>query len=460
MSDLRKVASEFPQDGLVRYYFAGNVERVLVFGIKELEELLVTEVYDFSKSESLRIKLLRFTGNGLLLAEGEEHKVQRRAILPSFSYRHIKDLYPCFWGKAVEMAEALAREQPHRVLSDGIKVRMSGWARRVTLDIISTAGMGEDFGSIRNVTSKLSRQYTKLKLRPTTSTRALMLLTTLTIGPKAIFWLPTKWNRESKKAARHIRAFAKAIVKNKQLKRDSEAQGEVGKDKDIASLVLESGVFSDEDMVNQMMTFLAAGHETISTTLQYAVRALSENPDMQHRLRDEVRTNLPSPAAAEADITAENVDRLPYLSAFCNEVLRYYPTVPSTVREAKFDTILNGTFIPKGTSLLVLAGVTNLSPDHWGADAGIFNPDRWLGPGRAKSGGCNSHCANLSFLAGPRGCIGQYFAKSELLCLVAVLVGRFQISLQYPDRKLETIRSISEGPKDGTPAIFVPLDGW
>lgn len=54
---------------------AGNVERVMVIGPKALSEVLVSKVYDFPKSESLRIKLLRFTGNGLLLAEGDEHKV-------------------------------------------------------------------------------------------------------------------------------------------------------------------------------------------------------------------------------------------------------------------------------------------------------------------------------------------------------------------------------------------------
>lgn len=59
---------------------AGNVERFLVTGRQALSEVLVSKVYDFPKSESLRIKLLRFTGNGLLLAEGDEHKVEVDAI--------------------------------------------------------------------------------------------------------------------------------------------------------------------------------------------------------------------------------------------------------------------------------------------------------------------------------------------------------------------------------------------
>lgn len=454
MERLRQWIRSVPHNGLVRYYLPGNVERVLVLGEKELEELLVTKVYHFHKPESIRLKLLRFTGNGILLAEGQEHKRQRRAMLPSFSYRNIKELYPYFWAKALEMSQAIVKEQPHGCLSEPIRVRMSDWASRVTLNIISIAGMGRDFGAIDKPTSELNQQYEKLRLIPTPFTRVLLLLVTLTIGFKAVFWLPTKWNHESLKSAKYIRTHARSILDEKKSKRQAQQE------KDITSHVMASEAFSDEQMVDQMMTLLSAGHETIATTVQYAVRALSEHPEMQHRLREEVHSRLPSPTLSSSAITAADMNGMPYLNAFCSEVFRFYPTVPSIMREARIDTSLNNTFIPKGTPLLVLAGVNNFDPDQWGPDPGVFNPDRWIGEGRANNGGCNNHFANLTFIAGPRGCIGQSFAKAELLCLVAVLVGKFQISLQYPDRKLETVRAISEGPKDGTPAILVPIAGW
>jgi hypothetical protein len=83
---LRDWTKTIPNNGLLRYYMAGNLERVLVVGPKALNEILVSKVYDFPKPESLRIKLLRFTGNGILLAEGDEHKV---LILSSSLTPHI-----------------------------------------------------------------------------------------------------------------------------------------------------------------------------------------------------------------------------------------------------------------------------------------------------------------------------------------------------------------------------------
>ncbi|KAI0485180.1 putative cytochrome P450 monooxygenase [Xylariaceae sp. FL0804] len=524
---IREWTRTIPNDGLIRYYMAGNIERVLVTGPKALNEVLVSKVYDFPKSESLRVKLLRFTGNGILLAEGDQHKVprqaQRKGLLPSFSYRHIKDLYPVFWAKAVEMAEAIEQQQKQQQRSpggnplvDSTVTQISDWAGRVTLDIVGLAAMGRDFGAVRDPAIEFHRQYDRLRMRPDALTRALVLLATVTVGFRAFFRLPTRWNRESREAAAYIRDYARGIVADKrkwaqqqrqqqaqkQKQKQSEADGEgdadgdgtpaaasaaaAGTGKDISSLAMASGAFSDENMVDQMITFLVAGHETIAASLQWAVYALARHPAMQSRLRAEVRGSglLPAsggtPGGSSSGSVAEKVDALPYLAAFCSEVLRFHPPVPSTVRVARADSVVAGTRVPRGTTLLVLAGATNLDRARWGDDAERFDPERWLicssrgdgdgidgnndGSGRCcrynSSGGADSNYANLTFLAGPRGCIGSAFARSELLCLVAVLVGRFRIELQDPGRELEIVRAISAAPKDGVMARLTRLEGW
>lgn len=65
-----------PNDGLIRYYMVGNLERVLLTSPKALSEVLVHKAYDFCKPELVQLQLRRVTGNGLLLAEGDEHKVR------------------------------------------------------------------------------------------------------------------------------------------------------------------------------------------------------------------------------------------------------------------------------------------------------------------------------------------------------------------------------------------------
>ncbi|PHH87440.1 hypothetical protein CDD83_8871 [Cordyceps sp. RAO-2017] len=89
---LREWITGMEHDGLIRYLFAFNRERLLVSSPKALAEVLVSKNYMFEKPIAVRNALGRVLGNGILLAEGDEHKVQRRNLLPAFHYRHIKDL--------------------------------------------------------------------------------------------------------------------------------------------------------------------------------------------------------------------------------------------------------------------------------------------------------------------------------------------------------------------------------
>ncbi|KAJ5721176.1 Cytochrome monooxygenase FUM15 [Penicillium malachiteum] len=94
---------DLPHEGLLRYYLVGNLEWVMPISSDALRAILVTKVYDFEKPEIMSYGMRKTLGNGILLVEGEEHKVQRKNLMPAFSYRHIKNLYPLFWSKSTEM---------------------------------------------------------------------------------------------------------------------------------------------------------------------------------------------------------------------------------------------------------------------------------------------------------------------------------------------------------------------
>jgi len=110
---------------------------------------------------------------------------------------------------------------------------------------------------------------------------------------------------------------------------------------DILSVALSSGKFSDEDLVDQLMTFLAAGHDTTASALTWAIYILSRYPNVQDRLRQEVRARLPA-IDSETAVASVDIDRMPYLNAVCNEVLRTYSPVAQTVRDAARDTTIQG----------------------------------------------------------------------------------------------------------------------
>ena len=227
----------------------------------------------------------------------------------------------------------------------------------------------------------------------------------------------------------------------------------------ILSVAIESGGFTDDGLVNQMMTFLIAGHETTASAFTWAVCMLCEHPKVQARLHAEVRSVLPDPRASTSSISSTEIDNLPYLNAFCNEVLRLYAPVPVTVRVAAQDTTLIDHFIPKGTSFFISPWANNVNKELWGDDASEFNPDRWLGPGRANTGGAQSNYAYMTFLHGPRSCIGQSFAKGEFSCLVAAWVGVFETAFEKEGYEIKVENGITPRPKDFEVRLKI-LDEW
>lgn len=378
--------------------------------------------------------------------------------MPAFSYRHIKDLYPSFWSKSVEMVSVIEEHLESKKASGDNTVQVSNWASRATLDIIGVAGMDHDFESLRDPENSLNQSYREVTSPPSLFDKILIVVGMLLIHPKYLRKLPTKRNKEIERGGEVIRNVARQMIRQKKAKME-DPTAETGVD--IVSVALRSGTFDEENMVDQLMTFLGAGHETTATALQWAVYALCKHPEMQTRLREEVRTNLRSCFFSDPNsISAEVFDNLPYLNAVCNEVLRFHPSVPMTIRKATRDTSLVGQFIPKDATFVLSPEIINHMEELWGPDAGQFKPDRFLGPRKANTGGAISNYALLTFLHGPRSCIGQGFAKSELACLIAATVGRFHMELKYPDAKLEVRQAATVSPKDGVLAKFTPLEGW
>jgi cytochrome P450 len=471
---MRDWVENVPNDGLIRYSVWFQ-ERVLVTDAKTLGEVLVTKNYEFIKPSHFRNGLGRILGIGILLAEGDEHKRQRKNLMPAFAYRHIKDLYPVFWGKSREMVECVSEAMkshsktpaPSTSANDPEKaepahqptsIEVGNWTSRATLDIIGVSGVGQDFNSLRDPDNKLNQTYRNV-FNPGRTGRVLQLL-----GIFLPFWflsrLPVKRNQEIIAANRYIKQLCRDLIAQK---RKAMAEKE-RTDVDIVSVALESGGFTDEDLVNQMMTFLVAGHETTATAMIWAIYLLCKHPDVQSKLRDEVRSKLPS---LDQDVTAAQVDDCHYLHAVCSEVLRLWSPVSLTMRVAEKDSTLNGHFIPKGTTVILAPWAVNTSTHLWGPDATEFKPERWLdADGKANNkGGAASNYAFLTFLHGPRSCIGQKFAQAEFACLLAAWVGRFDTmfeegsELARPEMP-EIKGGITAKPKGGLWVDLKEVEGW
>lgn len=202
-------------------------------------------------------------------------------------------------------------------------------------------------------------------------------------------------------------------------------------------------------------------HETTSSALTWSSHLLSKHPDIQERLRAEIHQSIPDPLA----LSGRNVDvasileNMPYLNAVCNEVLRLFPTIPVTARITVRDTTVAGQHVPRDTILLVVPWAINRNPKLWGPTAEDFVPERWIDEsGRATmNGGADSNFSFLTFLHGPRSCIGERFARAELRALLAALVGSFEFEMADPGEKVEIGGTITSKPIKGMKLRMKPV---
>jgi cytochrome P450 len=377
--------------------------------------------------------------------------------MPAFAFRHIKDLYSVFWEKSREMVVGMDQSIKFPVSpleKPSNTIEFSNWASRATLDIIGLAGLGRDFHALDDPDNELNQAYRAIFTR--NQFARIMQVLAIIIPDWFLRLLPVKRNKELRNAIKLIKDTCRDLVRTK---REKTEKGE-RTDYDILSVAMESGGFSDDDLVNQLMTFLAAGHETTASALMWAIYLVCTKPDVQTKLRDEVRGALPSIMDKDAKVASNEIDHLPYLNAVINETMRVYPPVPLTLRKTAQDTTIIGRFVPKDTIIIISPWAINTSERLWGADAKEFVPERWIGPGMANNGGATSNFDYLTFLHGPRSCIGKDFSKAEFACLLAAVVGHFEMELADPNMKLDIQNGVTAKPKGGLLVKFKALEGW
>lgn len=447
---MRRWIHQIPNNGMIRYLGLFNRERIILTSPKALAEVLNAKNYDFQRPKFLLAGIGKILGIGLLLAEGDDHKFQRKGLTPAFNFRHVKELYPIFWSKAREMVQTIEKVELIEKAPNQV-VEIGEWASRAALDIIGVGGMGQDFNAIADPNTELNNTYRKV-FAPSRSAQILGLLQFF-VPAWLVTALPIKRNNDIMAASNLAKETSRQLVRQKKEKLARKEE----MDPDIISIALESGVFSEEKLVDNMMTFLAAGHETTASSLTWAGYLLSKHPEVQTRLRQEVREHI---AKLNNNIDDTIIDGMPYLNAVVQEILRVYSPVPLTLREAVIDTSIQGHYIPKGSMIMLAPWAINFSKELWGEDADEFKPDRWMQPGQANSGGATSNYAFLTFLHGPRSCIGQRFAVAELKCLVAAFVGKFEFQMTYPDENIEVKGGITARPRNGMRLNVKVVEGW
>ncbi|CAJ0546993.1 Ff.00g016200.m01.CDS01 [Fusarium sp. VM40] len=443
-----ELAERYPGEDLVM--LNSLRDQVSLMNPQLLADLLVHNCYDFTKPKRISSFLRHILGDGLIIVEGDTHKFLRKNTTPAFHFRHIKELYPMMWTKGEILAKALKNDMS---ASGTSVIELNGWASKVTLDIIGIAGLGRKLDTVEKKQDPLADIFEQL-LEPSRE-KLIFSMLALAVGLKYVRLLPWKMNNVFNYLTGSLNDLCYPMIKEKKA-----AIIEKGDDHfDVLSLLIKTNNFSDEALKDQLLTFLAAGHETTASALTWACYLLTKNPEIQAKVREEVKNAIPEDLESNMADLAGILEQLPYLNGVMHETFRLYPTVPMTMRQAIRDTRIGDQFIPEGTDIIVSIWYINRSPVIWGPDAAEFRPERWItSDGKPnQNGGANSNYNFLTFLHGPRSCIGQGFAKAEMRCLMATMVRSFEWTLAMDDGLVMPRGVITIKPENGMYLNLKPL---
>ncbi|KAJ7458543.1 cytochrome P450 [Mycena latifolia] len=455
--NLREIIDD-QDSGLAERWVAeyGHTIKVhLVFGLSQLYTTdakalhhVLTHTAIYQKSEQQREALGRIVGPGILVVEGDVHKQQRKIMNPSFGAPQVRALTGIFVDKSNQLRDIWVAEAAQ---NGGVaRVDALSWLSKATLDIIGLAGFNYDINALGakegDAPNELVEAFEATFKAETEGVGALRIIQSLIPLLRDI---PTKTERIERASQATIARIGWKLLAD--CKREVAENGtfETGQGRDLLTLLVrantskeipESQRLSDEDVIAQVPTFLVAGHETTSTAVTWALFALSQNVPTQTRLREEllsVSTDNP---------TMDELNELKYLDCVVRETLRLYAPVPSTSRFAMQDDV-----VPLGTPVTDSAGTThehlrirkgqmvivpilalNRDVDIWGPDAMEFIPERWESatpPSNAIPGVWGEM---LTFLGGPRSCIGFRFSLVETKALLFSLIRALEVELAVP----------------------------
>lgn len=389
--------------------------------------VLLDDAGSYIKSRFVNRLLKPAMGNGLLTAEGASWRAQRRAASPVFRHEKIAALAPTMAAAGEAVADRLAR------LAPGTSIDVMHEFVAGTLDIIVEALFG-DPGDIYD-REAISRDVTTYF-----ETHGNLDLLDYFGFPE---WFPRPRHRGNA-AIRRLRKAARDVI---------AAPRDFGEERpDLAGLLTlardpDTGEqLSTEEIVDNILTFIGAGHETTALTVTWALYILSHLPHLQEALAREVRD-----VCGDAPVTADDVDRLDLTNRVLQETMRLYPPAAAVGRSAIAATRLGDMDVGKDDHVTVAIYVMHRHRKHW-SDPGLFDPDRFLEE-NAKG---RHRFAYMPFGGGGRICIGMKFALIEATVLLATMMRRLRFA---PDRThpIYPQFSITLRPKGGMRLFVEPV---
>jgi cytochrome P450 len=405
------------EHGDIVHFHVGGQHAYLVNHPDLIRDVLVTHQDHFHKGRALQ-RSKRLLGEGLLTSEGEHHRRQRRLAQPAFHKKRIES----YGGVMVDYTTRhVARWQ------DGARVDIAREMMRLTLSIVGktlfNADVESDADDIRGALTEIMELFNMLLLPYS----------------EYIEKLPLPQTRRFERARAKLDAIIYRIVEERRA-----SGADAG---DLLSMLLDArdeendGLgMTDQQIRDEVMTLILAGHETTANALSWTWYLLAQHTEVEARLHEELDEVLDHGRRLP---TVEDLQRLRYTEMVVSESMRLYPPAWVVGRLAIKDCEIGSYVVPAGALVLLSQYVTHRDARYF-PDPSRFDPLRWT-PQARESRPAFSY---FPFGGGARRCIGEGFAWMEGALLVATIASRWRMTLD-PSQRVETYPRITLRPKNG-----------
>ncbi len=397
----------------------GRTKVVLLTSPEYVEDVLVTHHHNFLKHFFAFDLNKQLAGNGLFTSEGDFWLRQRRMAQPAFHRERIASYGNVMAAYTERMAAGWKDGETHDLHADMM---------RLTLEIVAKALFDADVArDAPDVGEALAVVMDDFRTRTES----------MNIIPDSI---PTPANLRLRRAVQRLDKIVYEIIG--QRRASGEDRG------DLLSTFLhlqdeDGSRMTDQQLRDEMVTLVVAGHETTAVALSWTWYLLSQHPEVEAKLWAELETVLKGRPPTVADLP-----QLQYTEMLVTESMRLYPPFWVLGRETINNCEIGGYLVPAGTNILMSQWVIHRDPRFYDGPL-VYNPDRWA-DGLAKR---IHRFAYFPFGGGQRLCLGNSFAMMEAALVVATLAQKFRLELS-PGHSARPKPSLTLRPRYGMKMIL------
>ncbi|KAI6360269.1 hypothetical protein MCOR25_006769 [Pyricularia grisea] len=417
-----------------------SVRFILTREPEHVKTILTSKFSDFGKGYHFHKIWSPFLGDSIFTTDGQLWHDSRSLIRPMFIKEKVRDL---------DIFDRWTNEMLSMLPPPGQSVDLANLFYRLTLDVTTDFLLGESVKSLRDAHSEFANYFNEVQ-------RIQMMLTILV--PAAPFLPRHRYNAGIK----YIEKFMEPYIEQALALPPDELEKLSKTDKDFTFLHNIARYSRDRKVIrDQIMAVLLAGRDTTAATLSWTIYHLCKTPEVVKRLRQEI-LRVVGPFGNKP--TYENLKELTYLTHIINETLRMYPAVPYNIRAALEDSslpspdgkppiaVLKGDIVVY--SALSMQRRRDIYPEvsETFADPAVFSPDRW-------DHWTPKPWTYVPFNGGPRICVGQNFAMTEMAYILVLLFQKYERIEYCGDWDAQYHKAeIVGAPGQGVPVTFYPAN--